>query len=416
MHIYISGIGGTGMGPLAELALDAGYSVSGSDGRENSMTRELADRGIDIVYEQTEESIAAEHLTNPIDWFIYTSALSDDHPELKFAREHGIRVSKRGEFLSEFIRNHNLSLIAIAGTHGKTTTTGMFIWAAGKLGLPISYSVGSTLPFGPSAKFDPRSKYFIYEADEYDRNFLNFYPDIAVFPSIEYDHPDIFPTVDDYKQAFRDFINQSKFNIMFERDHQFLQPLANADTEVFEHQATRAEIDLPGQTNRNNAYLVAQTLSTIDNYPVTKLHQVLSSFAGAGRRFEKLAPNLYSDYAHHPSEIKATIDMARELNPNVVVVYQPHQNIRQYEVRDGYKDAFAGVKKIYWLPTYLAREDGRPVLTPKNLIAKLADKDLAEPAEMNEELSNFIQSHIAAGELVIIMGAGPVDDWARNML
>ncbi len=417
MHIFFSGIGGAGIGPLAEIAHDAGYDVSGSDLRESLASLELEKRDVDVIYEQTGESIAAEHLANPIDWLVYTSALPDDRPELVFARENGIRVSKRDEFLAEFIREKNLRLVAIAGTHGKTTTTGMFVWAAKELGLPVSYSVGSTLSFGPSGFYDPNAEYFVYECDEYDRNFLQFSPTISAIPSLDYDHADTYPTLDDYKNAFRAFIDQSDETILFEDSYQFLQPLQNENVEVFDHSPDMNEIGLPGQFMRNNAFLVAETLRKIDDYDSDELYQILAEFPGTDRRFEKLADNLYTDYAHHPSEIAATLQKAREISDNVVVVYQPHQNVRQHEVANEYEHAFDLANKVYWTPTYLVRENpDLTVLAPEDLIAKLNNPDVAESAELDENLWQKVSQHLADNDLVIFMGAGPIDAWLRNQI
>jgi len=133
MRIYFSGIGGAGIGPLAEIALDAGYKVVGSDLNKSLFTNNLEKRGVKIYFQQNGEDIKTEHSKKPIDWFVYTSALPENHPELVFARANNIKVSKRDEFLADFIEQHNLKLIAVAGTHGKTTTTGMLIWLFNKL-------------------------------------------------------------------------------------------------------------------------------------------------------------------------------------------------------------------------------------------------------------------------------------------
>jgi UDP-N-acetylmuramate--alanine ligase len=421
MHIYISGIGGVGMGPLAELAQDAGYHVTGSDLREGLMSREVMDRGIDVIFEQSEASIAAEHLADPIDWFIYTSALPEDHPELKFARAHGIKVSKRDEFLNEFIREHGLKLLAVAGTHGKTTTTGMFAWTFEQLGIPVSYSIGTTVPFGPAGKYDPKSEYFVYECDEYDRNFLAFNPDVAVITALDYDHHETYPTPADYKAAFREFIGQSGETLLWKKDYKWLDFPENysADLSIFtQENLTKINLTkLAGEKFRENAFLVSQFLLTKFNVAPETTVKILTDFPGTSRRFEKLKDNLYTDYAHHPAEIKATIEKARELNPNVIVVYEPHQNRRQHEIKNGYKHAFDGAKKIYWLPTYLTREDpNEAVLTPEDLIKTLANPSVAIPAELDDNLFVAIDQARARGDLVLVMGAGSVDGWLRKML
>ncbi|HET7639183.1 MAG TPA: Mur ligase domain-containing protein, partial [Ktedonobacteraceae bacterium] len=180
MHIFFSGIGGAGIGPLALIAHKAGFSVAGSDKQDSQYITYLRKHGItDITIGQEYADIAAAHDRTAIDWFVYTSALPmerPDAPELQFCEDQHIRHSKRDEFLSFLIKEKNQRLIAIAGTHGKTTTTAMTIWAFKQLGLPVSYSVGAKLPFGDMGEFDKSSEYFIYEADEFDRNFLSFEP------------------------------------------------------------------------------------------------------------------------------------------------------------------------------------------------------------------------------------------------
>lgn len=405
------------MGPLAEVAQDAGYEVSGSDLHESLVSLELEKRGVDVVYEQSIENITAVHTIKPIDWLVYTSALAGTHPELEFARKHGIKVSKRDEFLADFIKEKNLELIAIAGTHGKTTTTGMFVWAAQQLGLPVSYSIGTTVSFGPSGRFNEKAKYLIYECDEYDRNFLQFFPKIAILPSVDYDHADIYKTVDDYKSAFRQFIDQSEQTIMFKNTHEYLQPLNDENVVVIDHRPDQNEINLAGQMRRNDAYLVAQAIKLIGDFDESKIYEVLGQFPGTNRRFEQLSDRIYTDYAHHPAEIAATVQMAAEVNPNVIAIYQPHQNMRQHSLIDEYKNVFDGAKHVYWLPTYQPsgdREKNDVLLTPSDLISKLSNPEIAEPAELNDELWDTILAHHSTGDLIILMSAGDADEWLRK--
>lgn len=193
MNIYFSGLGGVGIGPLTEIARDAGETVMGSDLHESLLTEELRTQGVKVNIGQDGSFLKACHDESPLDWFVYTAALPADHAELMLAKELGIRTAKRDEFLAEFIKAHNLKLIAISGTHGKTTTTGMTVWTLKQLGIPVSYSVGTTISFGPSGAYDPQSEYFVYECDEYDRNFLHFFPYVSLLPSVDYDHPDTYP-------------------------------------------------------------------------------------------------------------------------------------------------------------------------------------------------------------------------------
>lgn len=204
MHIFFSGIGGTAIGPLALIAKQAGYEVSGSDKQDSQYIQYLRGHGItDIHIGQEYDQIGQVHDQKPIDWYVYSSAVAienPDAPELRFCREHGIKTTKRDELLNQIIHDKNLKLIAIAGTHGKTTTTAMTIWLLKQLGIPVSYSVGAKIPFGEMGDYVEGSDYFVYEADEYDRNFLAFRPYFSIISGIDYDHPDIYPTRDEYNQ------------------------------------------------------------------------------------------------------------------------------------------------------------------------------------------------------------------------
>ncbi len=393
MHIYFSGIGGVGLGPLAEIALDAGYDVSGSDAETSPMFEQLQSKGAQTHLGQEVAIINQLHATQPIDWLVYTAALPQDHPELEFARANNIKTSKRDELLAHILQEKNLKLIAISGTHGKTTTTAMVVWLFQQLNLPVSYSIGSSISFGPSGAFNPSSEYFIYECDEFDRNFLHFHPFMSLIASQSYDHSDTYPTQADYDAAFEQFKSQSQQTITW-RD------------------VSSQGITLAGEHNRSNASLAVAGVEKITNQPIEKLQQIVNSFPGTGRRFEKLIDNLYSDYAHHPEEIEATLQLAHELSENVVVVYQPHQNIRQHQLH--YDECFAGAKKIYWLPTYLSREDPNlEILTPEELTKALPSEKIVL-SELNADLKAAIEKELADGALVVLMGAGSIDAWARE--
>ena len=402
MKIYISGISGTGMGPVALMAKAAGFMVYGSDLVEGAIYPELVKAGIEVKIGVQDGEFLKEKLQSGIDWFVYTSALPAEHPELRLAEAAGIKTTKRDELTAFLIDELGLKMVAVAGTHGKTTTTAMIIFAALKLGLPVSYIVGTTLGFAPSGVYHNGDKFFIYEADEYDRNFLKYHPWLTVLPYVSYDHPDIYPTKEDYLAAFEQFKSQSEKIIDV---------------------APEFDFKIAGEARRKDAALA--TLAVHEMAPeieMSKIVGVLNEFPGVGRRFEKLADGIYTDYAHHPEEIKATIDIAfdeaqRNGKSGVVVVYQPHQNTRQHEVKEGYFDAFDKVDKIYWLPTYLTRENpDLPVLTAAELVAGLKDSNKAEVAEVDDELFAKILAERDAGHLVVLMTAGPADEWLRKKL
>lgn len=417
MRIYFSGIGGVAIGPLAEMAIGAGHEVCGSDRTAGLMTEALRQAGITVSFDQSGEFLHSEHQQSPFDWFVYTAALPADHPELVLARQLGIRTSKRDELLAQIIADKQLKLIAVTGTHGKTTTTGMLVWTLQQLGVPVSYLVGSTLSFGPSGRFDPASQFLVYECDEFDRNFLHFSPWLSLITSVDYDHPDTFPTPDDYRAAFRQFGEQSTRVITWREDADVFTP---ANVTVLEQ--TDPQITLAGEHNRRNGTLAARAAMLVREAAALEIEAeaiitALNTFPGTGRRFEKLADNLYTDYGHHPSEIAATLQLAHELNDRVVLVYQPHQNIRQHEVRERYTDEiFTNASEIYWLPTYLTREDPNlPVLTPEELTRQLTT-DKVHIARLDEALWQVIEQQRARGALVLGMGAGTIDGWLRGQL
>lgn len=413
MRIYFSGIGGVGIGPLSRIALGAGYDVCGSDKSPSLITDELEAAGIAISFDQSGEYLRSEHKKVPFDWFIHTAALPNNHPELVLARELGIKTSKRDELLAQIIADKNLKLIAIAGTHGKTTATSMLVWAMQQLQIPVSYSVGSTLSFAPSGEFNENSQFFVYECDEFDRNFLHFSPEISVITSVDYDHPDTYPTEKSYLEAFHEFGEKSKKVIVWQENSTIfntknLITLSSADQ----------NITIPGEHNRKNATLIIEALKHM-NISANKsaIYQAINSFPGSGRRFEKLADNLYSDYGHHPIEIRATLQMARELSDQVILVYQPHQNVRQYEIIDQYTaDIFRDADEVYWLPTYLTRENpDLPILTPQQLTKNIVPEKL-HFAKLDDNLWQNITTAQKSGKLVLCMGAGTIDGWIREQL
>ena len=420
MRIYFSGIGGVGIGPLAQIALGAGYDVIGSD-RESSLTTEaLIRRGVTVhIGEQTGEFLRTQHAREAIDYFVYTAALPDDHAELVAAHQLGIMCLKRDGLLARIIDEKDLQMIAIAGTHGKTTTTGLLVWVMKQLGIPVSYSVGSTMAFGPSGEYIPGSTYFVYECDEYDRNFLHYTPELSLISSVDYDHPDTYPTLESYQQAFASFMDQSSTVFLWQKDYYGLgEPNVSSDLRVLDDATHLEHIHLPGVHVRQNAFLVERAIRQLfPNVAYSAIVSAINSFPGVARRMEKLADNLYTDYGHHPAEIAATLQLARELSEYVVLVYQPHQNVRQHEIADEYTpDIFADAETIYWLPTYLSRENpDLDILSPHELTSQLDPAKLYE-ANLDDTLWQAITNARHEGKLVLAMGAGDIDGWLRDRL
>jgi UDP-N-acetylmuramate--alanine ligase len=427
MHIYFSGIGGAGIGPLAQIAQAAGYTVSGSDKQDSQYIQYLKKHGItDIHIGQTRQAIAAVHQRQAIDWFVYTSALpleDPDAPELAYCAEQDIKTSKRDELLNLILQEKDLKLIAVAGTHGKTTTTAMVTWLFKQLGEPVSYLLPAKVDFGEMGEFDPKSKYFVYEADEFDRNFLAYEPAISLITGVSWDHHEIFPTREDYQAAFREFIDQSRQTFIWEEDAAYLELETAAELNILKSDdPTINKISLTGQYNRLDARLAVQAVHFAVKQPVEKLIGAIDRFPGLSRRMEQIVPGLYSDYAHTPEKIRGAmsvaLEMAAETGQKLVVVYEPLTNRRQHYVMDDYKDCFSGADKVYWLPSYLAREDpAQRVIPPDELISHLDDPSIAKPMERNPYLAKLIQEHLDKGDLVVGMaggGGGSLDDWLRK--
>lgn len=427
MHIYFSGIGGAGIGPLAMVAHQAGYTVSGSDKQASSYTEYLQKHGIaNIRTDQSVAAIAAVHQDQPIDWFVYTSALpleNPNAPELVFCRQAGIKTSKRDELLNEILSQKKLKLLAVAGTHGKTTTTALTTWLCTELGIPISYLLPAKTSFADLGHYDPHSEYFIYEADEFDRNFLAFEPAISLITGVSWDHHEIFPTREDYQAAFVEFIEQSAHTYLWEDDASYLGLSAKESLNMLSDSDPHlSELVLRGKYNRFDAWLAIQGVHQISKQPIDTLIGIANRFPGLSRRMEAIIPGLYSDYAHTPEKIRGAMsvasEMAAESGQRLIVVYEPLTNRRQHYMLDNYKDCFSGADKLYWVPSYLAREDSnQTVLTPAELIQHLSDPSIAEPAERNDALRAKIQEHIDAGDMVVGMAGGggnSLDDWLRD--
>jgi len=426
MHIYFSGIGGTGLGPLSLIAQQAGFTVSGSDKQSSKYIDYLQSKGLNIfIGQNNDENISLANQKLKIDWFVYSSALpleNPNHPEILYCKKNKIKATKRDDFLNFIIEQKNLKLIAVAGTHGKTTTTAMTVWALKQLNIPVSYSIGAKTNFSEMGDYNPDSKYFVYECDEFDRNFLSFKPYYSLITNVDWDHQEIYPTQQIYDEAFKEFINKSENILIRHKDASRLQ-LNNDKLVIIPDNYANNSIKLPGAHNRQNASLVLKFLELEIKEKGNESHsftEILSSFPGTSRRFEKLDNNLFTDYAHTPEEIQATIQLAKEVSKNIVVVYEPLTNRRQHYCKELYSDTFNGVKKLYWLPSYLARENpSQKILTPEELIKYMSNPEIAQPSEKNSKLWENIKNHLSKGDLVIILaggGGGSLDEWARQQV
>lgn len=426
MHIFFSGIGGTGIGPLALVAKQAGYTVSGSDKQDSLYIDYLKKHGVtDIHIGQSAEAIQAVHAREPIDWFVYSSAVAieqPDAPEFSFCRQNDIRMTKRDELLNEILTQKKLKLIAIAGTHGKTTTTAMAIWVFKQLGIPIGYILPAKSSFAEMGAFKVGAEYFVYECDEFDRNFLHFHPALSLIAGIDWDHPDIYPTRVEYYQAFKDFLSQSNANVIWQSDAERIGFTAGEkDVALPDSDPQIDTVALAGRVNRRDAWLVASALATFTNKTIFELVPLLDTFPGVARRFEQIAPGLYSDYAHTPEKIRGALQLGHEIaGDNLVVLYEGLHNTRQHFIREDLVHLFDSVKKLYIVPSYLARENSSlELLTPDKLRLILASETQAktQSAALDAELKASIASHVDAGDTVLCLsagGGGSLDEWLRK--
>ena len=426
MHIYFIGIGGAGLAPLALIASQAGYEVSGSDFKQSEYTDYLIKMGISVDIESDTSSVLMKklHSEKAIEWVKGVSAiirLKPDEAHLAFARKHGIRTTERDACLNEILATKNLKMIAAAGTHGKTTTTAMFVWVLKQLGIPVSYSIGAKTSFADMGHYEPGSEYFVYECDEFHRNFLSFFPYVSVISGIAWDHHEVFPTKDNYNQAFRDYIAQTKHTIAWDNDIAYIGLQKSSSLDVCASDNPEIEsIMLAGLYNRRDAWLVVQAIHRLFGTDIPTLTQIISSFPGTQRRMEELTPGLFTDYAHTPEKIVGCMSVANELaiskGKNIVVVYEPLTNRRQHFMKNEYKDCFSGAEKVYWIPSYLAREDPeQAVLTPEELISHLSDPTIAMPASMNQALWDNIQNELEHSIVICMSGGGgnSLDEWLR---
>jgi UDP-N-acetylmuramate--alanine ligase len=310
----------------------------------------------------------------------------------------------------------------VAGTHGKTTTTAMTVWLLSQLKVPQSYILPAKTSFAEMGHFDPTSQFFVYECDEFDRNFLAFEPYLSLLTGVSWDHHEIFKTRGEYQQAFRDFLAQSKHGLLWQTDADYLDLPANDGLSVLADDAGNDLVTLKGAANRRDAWLAVETMRQATGTPLEDLIKFINEFPGLTRRMEPIAPGLYSDYAHTPEKIRGAMSAALEIaaanKQKLVVVYEPLTNRRQHFMIDDYKDCFAGAASVYWTPSYLAREDpDQAILKPEELISHLADPSIAQPAELDDKLKQTLIKHLQNGDMVVGMaggGGGSLDEWLRK--
>lgn len=449
-HIHFIGIGGISMSGLAEILLDAGFTISGSDAHETDLTRHLAGKGARIYYGQRAANIEQEPGIRAV---VYTAAIHDDNPELMAVRLRGLPELTRAELLGELMRNYKQS-IAVAGTHGKTTTTSMItdILLAG--GTDPTISVGGILKdIGGNIRVGG-SELFVTEACEYTNSFLSFYPTIEVILNIEEDHLDFFKDLEDIRRSFRLFAEKLPaggllvINSEIERMEEITRGLncrvitfgkaPSSDygaQNITYDQLGRPSYDLVvqgevvnrislGVTGEHNVYNSLSAIAVAMELGVgfDGVIAGLKKFTGTDRRFEKKGEiggvTVIDDYAHHPQEIKATLAAARNYpHKRLWVVFQPHTYTRTKAFLDEFAQALSGADEVILADIFAARETDTLGVSSRDIADRLEKMGTSvRYIPSFDEIETYILEHCIHGDLLITMGAGDIVKVGEKLL
>jgi UDP-N-acetylmuramate--alanine ligase len=443
-HVHFVGIGGIGMSGIAELLANLGFVVSGSDARRSSVTGRLeAVCGVRIVEGHTAANVG------DADVVVFSSAVKASNPEIVEARRRGIPVIPRAEMLAELMRLR--FSIAVAGSHGKTTTTSMVALVLERAGLDPAAVIGGRLSvFGSNARLG-RGEYMVAEADESDRSFLMLWPSIAVVTNIDHEHMESYGSFADLQQAFADFANKVPFYgsvvaciddpavaailprvtrrvVTYALDDPAAEVSAD-DVElgafggrctVYERTAEgrrplgRIELSVPGRHNLQNALAAVATGREL-GLELDQIAPALQAFAGAERRFERHGEAggvlVVDDYGHHPTEIAAVLAAARtSLGRRLVVVFQPHRHTRTHALMDRFGPAMRDADEIVLTDIYAASEEPIPGVTVEAL-AEAIRRGSGRPVHVVKALGDVIPEVLRVarvGDAVITLGAGSI--------
>jgi UDP-N-acetylmuramate--alanine ligase len=437
-HIHFIGIGGAGMCPLAELMAWHTYTVSGSDACASQSTRFLESLGVKIQYDHTPD------LVKQADLVVYSSAIKTDNPELLFAYKNNVRCIKRAEMLGDIMRAK--FSIGVAGTHGKTTTTSLIGSVFQEAGQDPIVLVGGTLRNSGSNAIIGNGNILVAEADEYDRSFLKMYPSVAVITNIEADHLDIYRDIDDITGAFTAYAQKVPFygfvivckddpvawkmsgrigkkiityGLSETADYQARSIRLEKRSATFSLAAYGKEIDtvtipLSGIHNVRNAlaaYAVAREL----NVPGDIIKKSLASFHGVKRRFEIIGSEngitVVDDYAHHPTEIRATLDSAKCQDfKRIIAVFQPHLYSRTRDFLHEFAAALAAADIAVVTEIYKAREEPIPGVSGQDIVTALKEKGHSHAffCRTIDEVPDVLAPITQPGDGIILMGAGDI--------
>ena len=448
IHIHFIGIGGISMSGLAEILLEEGFTVSGSDSKESPLTKKLESEGAVIHYGQ-----CAENITDTIDCVVYTAAINRSNPELMEAVSRKIPMLTRAELLGQLMKNYDTP-IAVSGTHGKTTTTSMISHILLAADLDPTISVGGILKaIGGNIRVG-KSETFITEACEYTNSFLHFFPKISVILNIEEDHLDFFKDLEDIRHSFHQFagllpadgtlvINGEIENYpeIYEGLNCNVVTYGTADTfdysaadiayddkgfvsfELIKHSERKGRIQLSvtGDHNVSNALASIATAELLD-IPMETIQKGLLSFSGTDRRFEYKGTfngvTVVDDYAHHPTEIAATLKAAQHYpHENIWCVFQPHTYTRTKAFFNEFAEALSHTDHLVLADIYAARETDTLGVSSEALAEEAAKLGTdAHYFPSFAEIEAFLKENCKPGDLLITMGAGDVVKVGEELL
>lgn len=448
IHIHFIGIGGISMSGLAEILLAEQFTISGSDSKESALTRHLEEMGSTIFYGQK-----ASNIIEGIDLVVYTAAIHEDNPEFACAREKGIPMLSRAELLGQIMDNYQDS-IAVAGTHGKTTTTSMISQILLAAQTDPTITVGGILKAIDGNLRVGKSDVFISEACEYTNSFLHFYPKYSIILNIEAEHLDFFKDIHDIRRSFHQFAGNTRADgaviingdipdwkeiteglapktISFGLSEQcdfhpaditFDEKACATFTAMHHDEAVMTvKLGVPGMHNVSNA-LAAIALALELNLPKEDILQGLLAFGGANRRFQYKGcvdgVTIVDDYAHHPTEIRATLTAAANYpHKRLVLAFQPHTYSRTKAFLDDFAEVLSMADMVVLADIYAAREKNTYGISSKDILAKLKEKGSdCHYFPSFEEIEKFLLKNCMNGDLLITMGAGDIVNVGEHLL
>lgn len=410
MKIYCIGIGGIGLSGVAQILRSQGHDVSGSDRSASEVTQSLQKSGIKVFSEHR-----AEHISPDIDLVIYSEAIPEDNLERTEAAKLQIKSINYAQALAMVSKGKKL--VAITGTHGKTTVTGMITSILLDAAADPTIIIGSKIDLLDSQNFRiGKSDLFLCEACEYRDNFLELTPDVVLINNLDPDHLDYFGTAEKYYKSFQKLaekISESGTLIVFEEDAKRLDlSKVKATKKILQRSKKPYALQVPGKHNQQNAY-AAEEVAKVLGIRHSAIDMGLKAFRGTWRRFEYKGSineaKIYDDYGHHPTEIRATIQAAREWFPEkkLIVVFQPHQYSRTHQLFDEFTRCFEGADGVWITDIYKARDTHED-------IAKVSAEKLAQGigsiaryapfAILHEQLQSAANKEI----VFLVMGAGNI--------